>query len=378
MSKEKPTEGVEEKLFEGFNFLDAPVPKETVKAAKEKALKEPLTQDDDLSDEDIAAVEATVKATKKVADTKAKKAVKEEDSIEDVIEEEEEVKEPEESVFAILAKDLSSKGIVDLDEADKVETEDDLYKVVGKTVNNGISSYKQSLPEDGQKFLEFVENGGNPAEFHKLYYGDGSFEDFTIEDEDSQKHVIKEALKLEDFSDEEIEEELNDIIDMGKLEKKASTYLNKLKKVEKEQKALLLEAQKTYAKQQEAARAQEWETFKKGLFDKETIGGFKITPKLKEDLWDYMTKPVNKKTGETAYQRDSKENEDARYMFAYLLKNKWDIKALERQVESKQVSKLKDKLSSYSDTSKKLKSAKTNVESENNENPFAAFKKVLN
>ncbi len=375
MSKEKPTEGVEEKLFDGFNFLDAPIPKDTVKPPKEK---QPKTADDDLSDEDLEAVEATVKANEKVAKTKAKaKEVVEEEDLE-VEETTEVVEEDKSNEFSVFAKFLSDKGILDLEETDKVETEEDLDKVVGKTVVNGINAYKQSIPEDGQKFLEFIENGGNPAEFHKLYYGDGSFEDFTIEDEESQKYVIKEALKLEDFTDQEIEDEINDIVDLGKLEKKATTYLNKLKKVEKEQKSLLLEAQKTYAKQQETVRVQEWDSFKKGLFDKETIGGFKITPKVKQDLWDYMTKPVNKKTGETEYQRDSKENEDARYMFAYLLKNKWDVKSLERQIETKQVSKLKEKLSSYSDTSKKLKGPSSKVEAEDLSNPFAAFKKALN
>lgn len=391
MAKEaKETEGVEEKLFEGFNFLDAPVPKTTVKdtkTTKTNTKKEANTEvvsktspsSDELSEEDELALEATIKASEKANKAKKEVIIKEEleEDDNDTSLSADANTEPEETEFSAFAKFLADKGTIDLEETDKVESEDDLDKIIGKTVKNGINSYKQSIPEDGQKFLEFIENGGNPAEFHKLYYADGSFEDFTIEDEESQKHVIKEALKLEEFTDQEIEDELNDIIDLGKLEKKATTYLNKLKKVEKEQKKLLLEAQASYAAQQEALRVQEWKDFKDGLMNKETLGGFKLTQKQKDDLWDYMANPVNKKTGETQYQRDSKENLDARYMFAYLLKNKWDIKSLEKQVETKQVSKLRDKLSNYTDTRSKLKSAKTNVEAEDTSNPFANFKKAF-
>ena len=98
---------------------------------------------------------------------------------------------------------------------------------------------------------------------------------------------------------------------------------------------------------------------------------------MKQDLWDYMAKPVNKKTGLTQYQIDSQENEDARYMFAYLLKNKWDIKSLEKQVETKTVSKLKSKLSNYTDSRNKLSGAKSNLQKKDDgSNPFAGFKKL--
>lgn len=389
MAKEaKIIEGVEEKLFQGFNFLDSPIPKEVTKKTKSVEDTDNIANDD-FSEEDEKALNEAVKKSEKIATEKkvVKKETEENINTTDIITEETEVEtgviaEPEtikENEFTAFAKYLAEKGVVDLDETDKVETEEDLDNVVTKTIKNGIEAYKNSKPEDAQKFLEFVDNGGNPADFHKYYYGEASFSDYNVEgDEEAQKYVISEALKLEGFTPEEIEDEINDIVDLNKLEKKAATYLNKLKKVEKEQKEALLEAQKSYAKQQETQRVQEWKEFKDGLYNKETLGGFKVNSKMKDDIWNYMTKPVDKKTGETQYQKDSKENEDARYMFAYLLKNKWDIKALERQVETKQVSKLRDKLTNYTDTRNKNKAAKTQFELEdNNSNPFEAFGKIL-
>ena len=377
--------------FSGFGFLtgDAvPAPAAETKKEVKAPKKEETLASDELTVEELealdqaAAAQAKPKTEKKVKEVKKVEAEEEEELeeetpiIEAVAEEEE---EEEENTFSAYARYMADKGILDLEDDTKVESEDDLEKVQIKTIQNGINSYKESIPEDGQKFLEFLEQGGNPSDFHKYYYGDDSFEEFDIEDsEENQKYVISESLKLEGYSQEEIDDEIADLIDLGKLDKKAKTHKNKLVKIEKEQKKLLLESQKQYAKEQEEARQAEWTNFKKGLFDKEEISGFKFTPKMKQDVWDYMTKPVNKKTGVTQYQIDSQENTDARYVFAYLLKNKWDIKSLEKQVETKTVGKLKSALNNYSDSKFKAKSPKSKLQKEDNlENPFKNFKHAL-
>ncbi len=374
MSKEedKIEQVLEADPFKGFSLLNEPAPKAVTKK------EETVETDEELSAEETKALEDTAKRLAESAENK-KKAKEEIAELE--TEESEVVVEDDNdlNVFLEFAKSLNEKGVIDLDDEDKVESEEDLDKLVTKTIKKGVEDYKASKSEDVQKFLDFVDNGGNPADFHKYYYndGNGSFEDFDITEVDNQKYVIEEALKLEDWTEEEIKDELTDLEDLGKLDKKASIYLKKLQKVEKEQKSLLIEAQKAYAKEKEAARMVEWESFKKGLFEKETIGGFKITPKVQNDLWEYMTKPVNKKIGKTQYQLDSEENSDARYMFAYLLKNKWNISALEQQVQSKEVSKLKAKLNRYSDNTVKKTGVKdTKVVSES-ENSLEGFRKMF-
>lgn len=361
----------EENPFEGFDFLDAPAPAGTKK--KEEA-------SDELSPEEIEAIEKAAKEQASGKTKSKKEEVKEEE--EEEKEEEEPEKEPlleeedNSNPLEDYARHMAAKGLLDLEDDDKIESEEDLEALQARTIKNGIESYKQSIPEDGQKFLEFLENGGNPADFHKYYYSDASFAEYKLDSEENQRYIVEEALKLEGYTDEEIEDEINDAIDLGKLEKKAATHLKKLQKIEAQNKERLIEAQKEYAKQQEELRKQEWENFKNGLFSKEQIAGFKMTPKMKQEIWDYMSKPVNKKTGLTQYQIDSKENEDARYMFAYLLKNKWDIKSLEKQVETKTVSKLKSKLSNYTDSRTKLSSPRTNIQKDDDSNPFAGFKNL--
>lgn len=373
MTKKIETEEEVENVFEGFNFLNNPVVKQ-LKGKKEEKVKEVDKEENSeelLSEEELTALEVSAEEIK----TKGKTTSKVKEESEEI--KEEEIKE-ETSLFTDFAKLLSEEGIADLEDEDKFETEKDLVKVVDRKIKNGIANDRAKLPEDGQKFLEFLDAGGRPSDFHKYYYGDATFEDFDITSDENKKHVITEALKLEEYTDEEIAAELIDYEDLGKLDKKAEVYLKKLQRIEKQNQKLLLDTQKAYAKEQEDKRIAEWDEFKKGLFDKDTIGGFKMTPKMKEDTWSYMTKIVDKKQGLTQMQLDDKENKDARYIYAYLLKNKWDMKSLEKQVETKQVSKLRDKLSNYTDTRTKLKSPKNKIEMEedNDSNPFGGFKNL--
>ena len=380
MAKKVETEENIENVFSGFKFLD-----QTEAQFKESKITPP--KDDELSAEDIEALE---KASKGEAGKPGSKTVSDENEEEDASGTEDDdkgkekpkdtkgKKEEESNPIKDFATHMYDKGIFHLEDGEKLEEDEDLERVTLNTIKKGVDSYKQAIPEDGQKFLEFIENGGKPADFHKYYYGDSSFEEFNIDSAEDQEYVIREALLLEDYEEEDIKDQIELYKDTDKLASKAATHLKKLQKVEKENKKLLLDSQKEFAKQQETKRLKEWDEFKSGLMDKEAIGGFKLTPKSKNDLWEYMTKVVDKKEGKTAYQIDSDKNEDARYVFAYLLKNNWDVKSLERMVESKVVSGLKSKLNSFTDTRSKQKGASKMPEVENTDNkPFAGFSKMF-
>ncbi len=360
--------------FEAFLKMDEPI-----------VAKKEVTKEDDKEKEDKAAELLEAEAKKQEAAKKSTKEVpedKEETEEEDKEDSADNNKEDDSGIFKTLIAEQVEKGVLNIPNLDEIEdSEEGLDKAIKLTVQNEVEGWKSSLPEDGQKFLEYITNGGKPEDFHKYYYNDGlgSFEDFKIEDNiENQKYVISQSLELEGFTEEEIKEELQDIEDMDKLAPKAAIHLKKLQKIEKENKKNLLEAQKAYAAEQETKRTKEWDEFKKGLYDKDTIAGFKFTQKMKDDTWEYMTKPLNKKTGETQYQKDSKENEDVRYLFAYLLKNKYDIKSLERQIESKTVSKIKDKLTNYTATKVKTPANKVKAENEREGSSFTAFKEFLN
>lgn len=385
MPKTKETkENLDDNLFGAFKFMDQPVPAATTKEAKEdkaKAAKEKKVESTGKTPAEIAEEKALAEALEAAEKAKAKKepTVEEEELDEEGSEDEEPEEELEdENNLSIFARELAEKGLLDLEEGDKIESEDDLYKVYNKTIKKAVEADRTDRPEDAQRFLEFLDNGGNPQEFHKFYYGDGAtFEEFTIETEEDQEYVVREGLALEGYTEAEIDDEVADLKDLSKLDKKAAIQLKKLQKVEKEQKKAFLDSQKEFAKKQDLERQAQWTEFKKGLFDKQEISGFKFNDKMKNDTWDYMTKVVDRKKNLTQYQIDSESNPDARYMFAYLLKNKWDVKSLEKQVTTKVVGKLASKLNNYTDGRNKVAKGASVREKTDGTNPFGAFKTIL-
>jgi hypothetical protein len=383
MSKEKEVK--EENPFEGFNLLkdDAlAAPEKEVKAKKETTeSKEVIEDNDDTSNEDVFD-----SAKKEVDEIISKKSNKKSEPKEEVEEEyssdetEEEEEESEEGSLKPFISHMANKGLLDWDENDEEfeDSEEYLEKIQAKTITNGIYKWRSGYDEDTQKYLEFVENGGRPSDFHKYYYNDSTFSGLRLEgDEEAQKHVIREGLIAAGWEDEdEINDEISLYEDAGKLEAKAESHLKRLQKLEGEQKDILVASQKRYAEEQKEAKRQEWDSFKKGLFEREEISGFKFNSKTKQDLWDYMTKVVDKKTGATAYQKDSiDKGPEARYIFAYLMKNNWDASKLEKNLKNKVVSEVKKKLSNYSDGRSKIKSG-TSREEKEQANSFAGFRKL--
>jgi hypothetical protein len=374
------SEEQEENLFEGFNLL-----KDGALAAPEKVAKKPKEEiKEELSAEDKKAKEAedALELAKKEADDilakKSKTSSKEEPGTDEEEEDGEDFKEEdEEGSLKPFVSHMASKGLIDWEEGEEFDdSEEGIEKLQAKTISNGINKWKAGYDEDTQKYLEFVENGGRPSDFHKYYYQDASFADLKLDDEDTQKYVIREGLIASGWSEEDVADEISLYEDAGKLEAKAESHLKRLQKIEADNKDLLVAAQKKYAEEQKEIQKQEWVEFKKGLFDKEQISGFKLTPKVKEEVWDYMTKVVSKKEGLTQYQIDSKEKgPEARYIFAYLMKNNWDASKLEKEMKNKVVSEVKKKLSNYSDGRNKMKSGSPRLEKEEG-NSFAGFKKM--
>lgn len=291
----------------------------------------------------------------------------------------------EDSSLKSFASWLGEKGIVDFDEESFDDSEEGLQKLVVGSIEKGINDYKQSLPEDFHTLLEFVEAGGNPKEFIELYYNNRSWSDFELQDEKSQRFVVEEHLKSLAADDkgnispedlEDIKETLDTYEVSGILEKKAKLALNKLQNQEKDYKEYLVEAQKKQAAEQKELAKKQYDEFKDTLYKKEDIQGFKLTPKIKDDLWNFIMKPD--KTGKTGLQKHNETNQDAQFLYAYLAMKNWDITALEKDVKNKVSSQLASKLSNFKDGRSKLKSGQTeSFAKEKGNNSFSAFRQAL-
>lgn len=314
------------------------------------------------------------KKTEETPEAKVEKKEEKEEKTETTETQEEE--ENQDNGLQTFAAWLNDKGVVELEEGKTVESEEDLQEVISTTINKGIEKYKNSHPEEVQKFIEFVDNGGNPRDFHRLYYEEASWKDADIENESHQEEIIRATYSKAGMDKDDIESQIQDLKDLGKLDSLAKKMLPKLIAEEDKDKQSLLEAQKEYQNRQKELAKKQWDDFKDNLFKKEEVNGFKLTPKLKTDLWDYMTK-VDKKTGKTALQNHNETNQDAQILYAYLAMNNWDISKLEKQVKTKVTSELQKVLKNVTDNRSKLKGGSDSFKDKTEKNDFSAFRKAI-
>ena len=315
--------------------------------------------------------EDTNKETKEEFKQETKEEVKETPKVET-----KETNTTEDSSLKVFASWLGDKGLVDYDEETFEDSEDGLKKLMSDTVEREVQNYKKSLPEDVHKLVEFVEAGGNPKDFINAYYNEVTWSDFEIDNDTTQKIVLREYLKAQGEDVEEIEETLDTYEVSGILEKKAKSALNKLQAYEKNYQEQLVDSQKKYEAEQKALAKKQYEEFKESLYAKEEIQGFKLTPKMKDNLWDFIMKPD--RTGKTGLQKHNETNENAQFMYAYLAMNDWDLGKLEKQVKNKVNSELASKLSNFKDGRSKMKSGQSDSFSDQRASGnFSAFRQAL-
>ena len=322
--------------------------------------------------EEVEVITPTKEVTTEVVDTKPL-----EETITPASKPIETSTEEKESSLVHFASWLGDKGLVDFDAETFEDSEDGLKNLMSSTVEREVENYKKSLPEEVHRLVEFVEAGGNPKQFLDTYYSQATWSDFKLEDENDSKAVLKEYLKAQGEDEEDINETIDTYEVSGILEKKAKVALTKLQTLEKNYQEEVFESQKKFDAEQKVLAKKQYEEFKDKLYAKEDIQGFKLTPKLKDNLWDFIMKPD--KQGKTGLQKHNETNENAQFMYAYLAMNDWDLTKLEKQVKNKVNSELASKLSNFKDGRSKLKSGQSDgFGQERSSGNFSAFKQALN
>lgn len=309
-----------------------------------------------------------------------------EEQDEDELEEsEEEVEDTNPSSIKAIIDHYTGKGILEKPEnfdSEFKDSDEDIDKVVNHTINSKLSKElsrkREALPQTMRDMLDFVENGGDPKQFAEMYFLEHSYEDISSEliekDVEAQKFIVGSYLKALDptNTDEDIENELNELEDMGALEARAKKYHPKLIEREKAQKAELIEKQKLEKENRIKANKQYWENIKKELDSKKDLKGFNIDNKnLKEGLYEYMTKPV--KNGKSQMQIDNEEADktEDQLLWAYLKYTKYDIDKLSKSIKTKVTKELKSKLNNWSE--KGNKTTKPNLGNESEYGDLKAF-----
>jgi len=284
---------------------------------------------------------------------------------EEVLEEDKEDEEEQESdddsdPFIDTINHLAEKGLLVYDEDKEYEEEGEelLETVFNETLEKRFQEeYIDTIPEDYRSILDHLKTGGKLEDWVDAVKPT-DFDSINLEDEDNQKQLIEDHLALTGMDDEDIKERIQELEDLGTLEKNAKTAIKYLKKNEEGKvKAYEQELAQTI-KAQEEQQAKALDEFKKTVLSTEDIKGFKLKDKAqRQELLDYITKPTNSK-GESKYVQETKDI-DTQLALAYMAMKKFTFKDLEKAVQTKAVSGLRKSLSKISDVNAKGNGGRT-------------------
>ena len=192
----------------------------------------------------------------------------------------------------------------DIDENDIPVTVDDLTKYLGKVVEqNSVPHYADDRI---QQLDEFVKNGGKFEDFYQAKQQELSLDNLDMEVEDNQKAVIKDLLKYNGYSDEQINNKLARYEEADMLYDESQDALDRLKTIRKQEFEQNQKQQEELAKAQREQQEQFFNTVTTDINQLDSIRGIQIPKADRKALYDYIFKVD--KDGVSQYQKDFNKN----------------------------------------------------------------------
>jgi hypothetical protein len=294
-----------------------------------------------------------------------------EPEVEKAIEEEveEEVGE-DEAYYQELMQNYLDEGVFDID-GDEIEADfsenglkDMISKTVSKRKKEAIEEYKNSLGEKGAALLEVIEKGGAVEDFLNM---DQEVDYSTVPVTNNQQVLIEDWLSISGYTDDEINDTINDYLEAGDkmLTKQAELAKKKLVFWQKEKNESLLAEKETAKIEQQKQAEQNAIEFRDRVVQKSEISGFKLSKQKATALYDFITKPD--KDGRTGFQKaDTEENQ---LLYAYFAMEGFNKDKLTKEIASKQTRLIKKKLSQFADENTAPKRSAGQVRRANQKTP---------
>lgn len=232
------------------------------------------------------------------------------------------------------------------DEEDFDSTPSGIADAVAYTIRKKEEEFINNLPGDVKGLYDHIQAGNDVGS----YVGSNStvtWDKFDLSNEDNQVQALTALLKSQGMSQEDIQEEVDDAKDLGKLDRKAATAVKTLSKQEK----TASEAKATAAAKATAdateSRQLEIAGVRKSIDDLEEIAGFKPDDAKKKEFQDYIFK-VNPRTGKTQMQ-ENMGSSDRRMTIAFLDFVNYTKADMEKSVKTDLTKTRRKKLTRYSD-----------------------------
>lgn len=270
------------------------------------------TEGDTSTEEDPAAKTDTTDIPKEVLDqmnsktdnqTEGDKGLNDETNTEDLTDEDFSEAQQVSALFDAVAEKFGW-NIDDIDEEHRPVTVEDLTDYLRDVVDQ--NSTPEYADERIQRLDEYVKNGGRFEDFYAIQQSQINYDNIDIEDETNQKTVIRELLKANGYSDQQISNKIDRYEANDMLEEEAEDALSRLKVIKQQETEEL-------QRKQEALRAQQEEQNKKFFNDVNTqigsltsIRGIAIPKEDRKALFDYIFR--QDANGMSQYQKDFNQN----------------------------------------------------------------------
>lgn len=213
--------------------------------------------------------------------------------------------------------------------------------------------------EEVEQLDNFVKQGGNLQDYLKID-AEIDLDSVDLEDEGSQKIIVKALLKEKGFSQKQIDKKISKYEDAGLLEDEAQDALEDLKEIRQQKKEQLLADQEKAFKQYKKQQQEFYDNVVAEIKDLKNIRGISIPEKDKRELIDYIFKPGA--DGKTKYQSDYiKGGVKNLIESAYFTKNADKlIQAAKREGNNSAIDKFKQSLRSTSVSGKTKQTTRAN------------------
>lgn len=297
-------------IGEGITNVDEEFQPNTPLVEEDTTTEPPVKTEDGTKEDDTAAQDDDSKIPDEVLNNTTDTTTQVEQQVEDPSVEDQEptnadVHEAEQVglLFDAVAESLGW-NMADIDEKDRPVTVDELTNYLTETVKqNSIPHYAD---ERIQALDEYVKNGGKFEDFYEVQKEGLALDSIDLEDENNQKAVVRELLKHDGYTEDQIKKRLSRYEDADMLYEESEDALERLKNIRKKEAEHAAQQQEEAAKQQEAQTRAFFDSVTKDISQLTNIRGIAIPKEDRRALFDYIFK--TDQNGVSQYQKDFNQN----------------------------------------------------------------------
>ena len=195
-------------------------------------------------------------------------------------------------------------NIADIDDKDKPVTVEELTNYLAETVRqNSVPVYAD---ERIQALDEYVKNGGRFEDFYDVQKQTLTLDSINLEDETNQKAVVRELLKHDGYTEDQITKRISRYEDADMLYEESEDALERLKTIRKREAEEAAQQQEQIAQQQAAQQKQFFDTVTSDISKLTDIRGIAIPKEDRRALFEYIFKVDQ--NGVSQYQKDFNAN----------------------------------------------------------------------